>query len=136
MLNINKAIIAGNLGGDPETRYFPDGTAICTYRVATTLRYKDKKTQQTREITEWHTVKSTGKRAEIDAQYLRKGSGVYVEGRLRTDVWEDRETGKDRYATYIAAQVVQFTGPKPKDAPADQPPMDDDGGYYSDDHPA
>ena len=132
MLNLNKVVVAGNLGADPETHFFEDGSPVCTYRVGTTERYKDKN-GELREHTEWVMIQSFGRRAAVDQQYLKKGSGVYIEGRLRTRKWVDKDTKQDRYAVSIHAQVVQFTGPKPKDAPADQYEAGEGGEYgYSD----
>ena len=109
MASVNKVIIVGNLGADPETRYLPSGDAVTTISVATTDRYKDKQTGEQREATEWHRISFFGKLAEIAGQYLRKGSQVYVEGSLRTKKYTDRE-GIERYATGIKADVLQMLG--------------------------
>ncbi|WP_437341482.1 single-stranded DNA-binding protein [Advenella alkanexedens] len=107
---INKVILVGNLGRDPETRYSPDGAAICSISIATTSNWKDKNTGERREETEWHRVSFFGRLAEIAGQYLKKGSAVYVEGRLKTRKWQDKDTGQDRFATDIIADQMQMLG--------------------------
>lgn len=109
MASVNKVIIVGNLGRDPETRYAPNGDAICNITVATTDSWKDKATGEKKEQTEWHRVSFYGRLAEIAGQYLRKGSAVYVEGSLRTRKWQDKE-GQDRYTTEIRAEQMQMLG--------------------------
>lgn len=109
MASVNKVIIVGNLGRDPETRYAPNGDAICNITVATTDSWKDKQTGERKEQTEWHRVSFYGRLAEIAGQYLRKGSPVYVEGSLRTRKWQDKE-GQDRYTTEIRAEQMQMLG--------------------------
>ena len=109
MASVNKVIIVGNLGKDPETRYAPNGDAICNITVATTDTWKDKQTGEKKEQTEWHRVSFYGRLAEIAGQYLRKGSAVYVEGSLRTRKWQDKE-GQDRYTTEIRADGMQLLG--------------------------
>lgn len=111
MASVNKVILVGNLGKDPETRYAPNGDAICNITLATTDRWKDKQTGEKKEMTEWHRVSFFGKLAEIAGQYLRKGSAVYVEGSLRTRKWKDKE-GQDRYTTEIRADQMQMLGGK------------------------
>ena len=111
MASVNKVIIVGNLGRDPEARTFPSGDQICNIRVATTDRWRDKQTQEMREHTEWHSIVFNGKLAEIANQYLRKGSQVYVEGSLRTRKWQD-QGGNDRYSTEIRADTMQMLGSK------------------------
>ncbi len=106
---INKAIIVGNLGNDPETRFLPNGTAVCTISVATSESWTDKNTGQPQERTEWHRIEAFGKLAEIMGQYLRKGSQVYIEGSIRTDKWQD-QSGQDRYSTKIRADQMQMLG--------------------------
>ncbi len=106
---INKAIIVGNLGNDPETRFLPNGTAVCTISVATSESWTDKNTGQPQERTEWHRIEAFGKLAEIMGQYLRKGSQVYIEGSIRTDKWQD-QNGQDRYSTKIRADQMQMLG--------------------------
>ncbi len=109
MASVNKVILVGNLGKDPETRYAPNGDAICNITVATTDTWKDKQTGEKKEQTEWHRVSFYGRLAEIAGQYLRKGSAVYVEGSLRTRKWQDKE-GQDRYTTEIRAEQMQMLG--------------------------
>lgn len=106
---INKVIIVGNLGQDPETRYMPSGKAVTNLRVATSESWKDKQTGEQREQTEWHSVVMYDRLAEIAAEYLRKGSQVYLEGKLRTRKWQDKE-GRDRYTTEIQANEMQMLG--------------------------
>ena len=108
---VNKVIIVGNLGKDPETRYMPSGSAVTNLRIATTEAWKDKQSGEQQERTEWHSVAMFGRLAEIAAEYLRKGSQVYVEGKLRTRKWQDKE-GKDRYTTEIVADEMQMLGSK------------------------
>ena len=109
MASVNKVIIVGNLGADPETRYLPSGDAVTSIRVATTDRYKDKATGEMREATEWHSISFFAKLAEITGQYLRKGSQVYVEGSLRTRKYTDKN-GVEKYATDIRADSMQMLG--------------------------
>src|SRR4030095_2950780 len=106
---INKVILIGNLGADPETRYMPSGKAVTNIRIATSEGWKDKQTGDMQERTEWHRVALFDKLAEIAAEYLRKGSQVYIEGSLRTRKWQDKE-GKDRYTTEIVARDMQMLG--------------------------
>ncbi|HEY9278938.1 MAG TPA: single-stranded DNA-binding protein [Eoetvoesiella sp.] len=108
MASVNKVIIIGNLGRDPEVRYSADGAAICTISVATSTSWKDKATGEKREETEWHRVVFYNRLAEIAGEYLRQGSAVYVEGRLKTRKWQDKETGVDRYSTEIVAEQMQM----------------------------
>jgi single-strand DNA-binding protein len=110
MASINKVILVGNLGRDPETRFNPEGSAMCNISVATTSQWKDKATGEKREETEWHRVSFFGRLAEIAGEYLKKGSQVYIEGRLRTRKWQDKETGQDRFSTEIVADVMQMLG--------------------------
>lgn len=109
MASVNKVILVGNLGRDPETRYSPDGAAITNVSIATTSQWKDKGTGEKREETEWHRVAFFGRLAEIAGEYLKKGSQVYVEGRLRTRKWQDKD-GQDRYTTEIVADAMQMLG--------------------------
>ncbi len=110
MASVNKVILVGNLGRDPETRYSPDGAAMTNISVATTSQWKDKNTGEKREETEWHRVAFFGRLAEVAGEYLRKGSQVYIEGRLRTRKWQDKDSGQDRYSTEIVADVMQMLG--------------------------
>ncbi|MGY2485785.1 single-stranded DNA-binding protein [Cupriavidus sp. CP313] len=109
MASVNKVILVGNLGADPETRYLPSGDAVTNIRLATTDRYKDKQSGEMKEATEWHRVSFFGKIAEIAGQYLRKGSSVYIEGRIRTRKWQD-QSGQDKYSTEIVADQMQMLG--------------------------
>jgi single-strand DNA-binding protein len=106
---INKVILIGNLGADPESRSMPSGMNVTNLRIATSESWKDKQTGEMQERTEWHSVAMFGRLAEISAQYLRKGSQVYIEGRLRTRKWQDKE-GRDRYTTEIVADEMQMLG--------------------------
>jgi len=109
MASVNKVILVGNLGADPETRYMPNGDAVANIRLATTESWKDKASGEKKEITEWHRVVFYRKLAEIVGQYLKKGSAVYVEGRIRTRKWQDKE-GQERYTTEIEANEMQMLG--------------------------
>jgi single-strand DNA-binding protein len=106
---INKVILVGNLGQDPETRAMPSGKAVTNVRLATSDSWRDKNTGEQKEQTEWHTVVFFDRLAEIAAEYLRKGSQVYVEGKLRTRKWQDK-SGNDRYSTEIVANEMQMLG--------------------------
>ena len=106
---INKVILIGNLGQDPDTRYMPSGGAVTNLRIATNESWKDKQSGEQKERTEWHSVAMFGRLAEISAEYLRKGSQVYIEGRLQTRKWQDRD-GNDRYTTEIVANEMQMLG--------------------------
>ena len=108
MASVNKVILIGNLGRDPETRYMPDGGAITNISIATTEQWKDKNGDK-QEKTEWHRVAFFGKLAEIAGEYLKKGSQVYVEGRLQTRKWQDKD-GADKYTTEIVANAMQMLG--------------------------
>lgn len=116
MASVNKVILVGNLGRDPEVRYSPDGAAICNVSIATTSQWKDKNSGERREETEWHRVVFYNRLAEIAGEYLRKGRSVYVEGRLKTRKWQDKDTGQDRYATEIVADQMQMLGGREGDA--------------------
>jgi single-strand DNA-binding protein len=107
MSGINKVILIGNLGRDPETRYMPSGKAATNFSIATSERFKDRETGEPQERTEWHRIATFDRLAEISAEYLKKGSKVYIEGRLRTRKWQDKE-GKDRYSTEIIADQMQM----------------------------
>ncbi|MDH3209558.1 MAG: single-stranded DNA-binding protein [Burkholderiaceae bacterium] len=109
MASINKVILIGNLGRDPETRYTTSGSAVCNIRLATTRTWKDKTTGEKVEETEWHTVVFFDRLAEIVAEYLKKGRSVYVEGRLKTRKWQDKE-GHDRYSTEIIGEDMKMLG--------------------------
>jgi single-strand DNA-binding protein len=118
MASVNKVIIVGNLGRDPEIRYMPSGDAIANIAVATSFKSKDKNTGEQKELTEWHRISFFGRLAEIVGQYLKKGSSVYVEGRLQTRKYTDKD-GIERYATDIVAENMQMLGGRPGDAGAD-----------------
>lgn len=110
MASVNKVILVGNLGRDPEVRYSPEGAAICNLSLATTSQWKDKATGERREETEWHRVVIYNRLAEIAGEYLRKGRPVYIEGRLKTRKWQDKDTGADRYSTEIVGDQMQMLG--------------------------
>jgi single-strand DNA-binding protein len=107
MSGINKVILIGNLGRDPETRYMPSGKAATNFSIATSERFKDRETGEPQERTEWHRVATFDRLAEIAAEYLKKGSKVYIEGKLRTRKWQDKE-GKERQTTEIIADQLQM----------------------------
>lgn len=109
MASVNKVILVGNLGRDPEVRYMPSGDAMANLNLATTDSWKDKKSGDKQEKTEWHRVVMFGKTAEIAGEYLKKGSQVYIEGRLQTRKWTDKE-GQERYTTEIVADRMQMLG--------------------------
>ncbi|RDK04257.1 single-stranded DNA-binding protein [Paraburkholderia lacunae] len=109
MASVNKVILVGNLGADPEVRYLPSGDAVANIRLATTDRYKDKASGEFKEATEWHRVAFFGRLAEIVSEYLKKGSSVYLEGRIRTRKYQAQD-GTDRYATEIIAEQMQMLG--------------------------
>ncbi len=110
MASVNKVILVGNLGRDPEVRYSPDGAAICNVSIATTSQWKDKTSGEKREETEWHRVVFYNRLAEIAGEYLKKGRSVYIEGRLKTRKWQDKDTGADRFSTDIVADQMQMLG--------------------------
>jgi single-strand DNA-binding protein len=111
MASVNKVIILGNLGRDPETRHTQDGTAVCTINVATQDRWKDKSSGEMKEATEWHKIVFWGRMAEVAEQYLAKGNPVYVEGKLQTRKYTDKE-GVEKYSTEIRADNMQLLGSK------------------------
>ena len=115
MASINKVIIVGNLGRDPEVRYTTDNNAIANVSIATTDRYKDKTTGEQKEITEWHRVVFFNRLGEIAAEYLKKGSQVYIEGKLRTRKWTDKD-GAEKYTTEIIADQLQMLGGRTSEA--------------------
>jgi single-strand DNA-binding protein len=148
---INKVILVGNLGADPDTRYMPSGKAVTNIRIATSESWKDRQTGDQQERTEWHSIVMYDKLGEIAAEYLRKGSQVYIEGSLRTRKWQDKE-GKDRYTTEIIARDMQMLGGRggagagggggePRQARSSAPPQDRspapaaDVGEFDDDIP-
>jgi single-strand DNA-binding protein len=132
MASVNKVIIVGNLGRDPETRYMPDGAALTNVSVATTYAWTDKASNEKKEETEWHRVTFRGRLAEVAGEYLKKGSQVYVEGRLRTRKWQDKE-GVEKFTTEIVAERMQMLGsrsgmgePRAERADRGEPAMSDD----------
>ena len=126
MASVNKVIIVGNLGRDPEIRYMPSGDAIANIAVATSYKSKDKNTGEQKELTEWHRISFFGRLAEIVGQYLKKGSSVYVEGRLQTRKYTDKD-GVEKYATDIVAETMQMLGGR--QGMGGDGGMDDGGGY-------
>ncbi|EOC0578808.1 single-stranded DNA-binding protein [Cronobacter malonaticus] len=117
---VNKVILVGNLGQDPEVRYMPNGGAVTSLRLATSESWRDKQTGEMKEVTEWHSVVLYGKLAEVAGEFLRKGSQVYIEGQLRTRKWQD-QSGQDRYSTEVVVNVggtMQMLGGKQQ---SDQP---------------
>ena len=128
MASVNKVILVGNLGRDPETKYLPDGAAITNVSIATSYQRTDKASGQKTEETEWHRVVFFSRLAEIAGEYLKKGSQVYIEGRLRTRKWQDKE-GQDRYSTEIVADSMQMLGSRagsgePRGEPMGQKPAE------------
>ena len=109
MASVNKVIVLGNLGRDPEVRYTPNGSAVCNLRIATTRNWKNKESGEKMEETEWHSVVLYDRQAEIAGEYLKKGRSVYIEGRLKTRKWQDKE-GLDRYTTEIVGDSMQLLG--------------------------
>ncbi|MEK6294689.1 MAG: single-stranded DNA-binding protein [Paraburkholderia tropica] len=137
MASVNKVILVGNLGAEPEVRYLPSGDAVANIRLATTDRYKDKASGEFKEMTEWHRVAFFGRLAEIVSEYLKKGSSVYIEGRIRTRKWQAQD-GTDRYSTEIVADQMQMLGGRSGGGSADGQRRDagdsgygDDGGFES-----
>jgi single-strand DNA-binding protein len=108
--SVNKVILVGNLGKDPEVRYTPNGLAVANITIATTEVWKDKASGENQERTEWHRVAMYSRLAEITGEYLRKGSKVFIEGRLQTRKWQDKTTGQDRYTTEIIADTLEMLG--------------------------
>lgn len=115
MASLNKVQLIGNLGADPTVRYSPDGAAICNISIACTSTWKDKATGERKEETEWVRVVFYNRLAEIAGEYLKKGRSVYVEGRLKTRKWQDKDTGQDRYSTEIVADQMQMLGGREDD---------------------
>ncbi len=135
---VNKVILVGNLGKDPEVRYTSGGQAVATLRIATSRSWTDKQSGQRKEETEWHDVEVWGKQAEQCGEYLAKGRQVYIEGRLKTDKWQDKQSGQERSKVKVVADTVRFLGGRGGGAgagrggpaPADEPPggFEDHGG--------
>lgn len=141
MSSINKVILIGNLGADPELRAFPNGDSICNLRLATSEQWKDRVTGEARESTEWHRVVLFRRLAEIAGQYLKKGSQVYIEGRLRTRKWQDKD-GQERYTTEIEAGEMKMLGsasgsstPRPSQSPTVRPSSSSPPPFDQDDYP-
>jgi len=109
MASVNKIILVGNVGADPETRYASSGDAITNLRLATSDKYKDKTTGEPKEVTEWHRIAFFGKLAEIVSEHVKKGSSLYIEGRIRTRKWQGSD-GQDKYSTEIIADAMQMLG--------------------------
>jgi single-strand DNA-binding protein len=141
---INKVILVGNLGNDPETRYMPSGGAVTNISVATSESWKDKQSGEQKERTEWHRVAMFNRLAEVAAEYLRKGSQVYIEGKIRTRKWQDKD-GQDRYTTEVVADEMQMLGgrggaggggaPSMNDSQDRSPPPRASGDDFDDDIP-
>ena len=127
MASVNKVILVGNLGRDPETRTFPSGDQVCNATLATTDKWKDKQSGEMKEATEWHRLVFNGRLAEIAAQYLRKGSQIYVEGQIRTRKYQDKD-GVEKYATDIRVDQMQMLGSR-QGMGAPQGGGPDDDGY-------
>ena len=131
---VNKVIAIGYLGGDPESRYVPSGACVANFSMGVTESWKDKQTGETKEATEWINCEVWGKLAEICVQYLHKGSQAYIEGRFKTDKWEDKDTGAKRSRTKVRVDQVQFLGskdgasraPAPDRTQPPEPEFDDD----------
>ena len=132
MSGINKVILIGNLGKDPEVRYSPDGGAIASLTLATSESWKDKNTGEKVEKTEWHRVVAFKRTAEIMGEYLKKGSKVYIEGKLQTRKWQDKE-GKDRYTTEVVARDMQMLDSR--GGPQEQAAPEPAGGDFDDEIP-
>lgn len=122
MASVNKVIVLGNAGRDPEVRYTPSGAAICNLTLATSRKWKSKESGDTQEETEWHRVVLYDRLAEVAGEYVKKGKPVYIEGRLKTRKWQDKE-GKDNYTTEIVAESLQLLGGRDEtpDKPEKQP---------------
>lgn len=112
MTSLNKSLIIGHLGRDPEVKYMSNGEAVVNFSLATTETWKDKQSGDKREATEWHNITAYGRLAEICGEYLRKGMQVYVEGRLKTRKWQDKTSGQDRYSTEIVISEMKILGSK------------------------
>lgn len=136
MRGVNKVIIVGNLGQDPKTAYMPSGSAVTNISIATSESWKDKQTGEQKERTEWHKVAMFGRLAEVAAEYLKKGAQVYIEGKLRTRKWQDKD-GADRWTTEIIANEMQMLGvsniQQPAPVPAHRPPATQEGSKDFDD---
>lgn len=118
---LNKVMLIGNLGADPEVRYSPNGMAVANVRLATNESWRDKESGETQERTEWHRIVFFGRLAEVVKEYVHKGSQIYIEGRLQTRKWQDKD-GQDRYSTEIVANDMQMLGARSGTASFDNPP--------------
>jgi single-strand DNA-binding protein len=134
MASVNKVIVLGNLGRDPEVRYTPNGSAVCNLRIATTRNWKNKDSGEKMEETEWHSVVLYDRQAEIAGEYLKKGRPVYIEGRLKTRKWTDKE-GVEKYTTEIVADSMQLLGGR-EGGGGGGGAEDDSGGYSERSAPA
>jgi single-strand DNA-binding protein len=121
MASVNKLIIVGNLGADPEVRYLPSGDAVANLRVATTEKWKDKASGEVKEHTEWHRCNLFGRLAQVAAEYLKKGSSVYIEGRIRTRKWTD-QAGVDKYSVEVQVDQLQMLGGRTEGGASPQQP--------------
>ena len=130
MAGINKVILVGNLGNDPDVRTMPNGESVANITVATSESWNDKNTGERREVTEWHRIVFYRRQAEVAGEYLRKGSKVYVEGRLRTRKWQD-QNGQDRYTTEIQGDVLQMLDSKRDSEPNHQPRQKQSNNAYA-----
>jgi single-strand DNA-binding protein len=127
---VNKVILVGNLGKDPEVKYTAGGQAVANFSVATSRSWTDKQSGQKKEETEWHNIEVWGKQAELCGQYLSKGRQVFIEGRLKTDKWQDKQSGQDRYRVKVVAESVRFLsgGDRTRGAGAGRSQSNDDAG--------
>jgi single-strand DNA-binding protein len=121
--SVNKAILVGNLGKDPEIRYLPSGKAVANFSIATSETWKDKTTGEKKEKSEWHNIVIFDKLAEICGQYLKKGSSVYIEGKITTEKYQDKTTGADKYTTKIIANEMRMLGSKDGGSPSKDRPV-------------
>ena len=136
MSDLNRVMLIGRLGADPEQRHMPNGKAVVNIRVATSETWKDRNSGERQERTEWHSIVAFDKLAEIIAEYLRKGSQVFIEGKLQTRKWQDKE-GKDRYTTEIIAQSMKMLGVRPQGerSPRQEREPERHAGEFDDDIP-
>ncbi|HJV59604.1 MAG TPA: single-stranded DNA-binding protein [Albitalea sp.] len=135
MASVNKVIVLGNLGRDPEVRYTPNGNAVCNLRIATTRNWKNRDSGEKQEETEWHSVVLYDRQAEIAGEYLKKGRSVYIEGRLKTRKWQDKD-GNDRYTTEIIGESMQLLGGREGMGGGDEGGGHQRGGERGEDAPA
>ncbi len=128
---INKVILVGNLGKDPEVRYMPSGGAVANLTIATSESWKDKATGEQKELTEWHRVVMFGRLGEIAGEYLKKGSQVYIEGKLKTEKYQDKTSGQERFSTKIVADEMQMLGGRSGSGGSDFGGASQNSGYQS-----